>query len=259
MARRGNAKKYVRSKSAPSNKRSEYARARKQLDGSKFIVVTNTEAECLIPGEAASSTVAVCPAMNCLVRTEMFQQIQRMYDEFRIRSLRVKITAVTGAGLGSSANTCNMITAFDRNGFFMFTDPSGIYREHYVDPATYIPQVSLGTLMSYSSKQTKQLLMYQSSATSRSIAAAGGPDSFFFPTEFGKFLQANNLPVGQAKMVQDLINNGYNPSGVAPHGFMPTLLIGVDGNGATVTSNREIQFRLDWEFDVVVRGLRQQQ
>lgn len=195
--------------------------------------------------------------MTALVSTEMFQQIYRMYDEFRIRSLRVKITPTGNALSTTAANTCNIITAFDRNGLFAYGDVTSLYLEHPNAQRNGL-SIPFPTLMSYSSKQSKQLLTYQTSSVSRNLAAAGGPDSFFFPTAFGNFLKVE-LTMAQGAFWQDLVVSGYSPSGVAPHGFMPSLLIGIDGNGATAASDRIFPVRIDWEFDVVVRGLRQQQ
>ena len=44
--------------------------------------------------------------------------------------------------------------------------------------------------------------------------------------------------------------------GVAPHGFQPNLLLQLDNVAGVLNDEVNLGVRLDWEFDVVVRGLR---
>lgn len=56
------------------------------------------------------------PAMASLLRSPMFRQLLTMYDEFRIQSLRCKITPDVTT-IGSNPNVL-LHSAFDRNGVF---------------------------------------------------------------------------------------------------------------------------------------------
>lgn len=106
----------------------------------------------------------------------MGNQVCLMYDEFRIKSCRVKIYPVIGNGL--TTGLLQIHSAWDRNGSLFIQ-----YHENEADMATYgqfrEPDTSIKT---YSSLMTKPLLMYQSGSISRNLAAAGTPDNLWWPT-----------------------------------------------------------------------------
>ena len=115
-----------------------------------------------------------------LLSSPMFIQLEGMYDEFRIQSLKVKITPNT---FGISGANWMLNTAFDRNGRFCIhrglNDGGGddIYIEEKYN------------MSSYSSLITKALLQYQSGSMNRTLAAANMQDKFFFPTAYGEYLR----------------------------------------------------------------------
>lgn len=110
-----------------------------------------------------------------LLTSPMFKQLEGMYDEFRVQSLKVKITPNT---FGIAGSNWMLNTAFDRNGRFLIHRHSvGIPDDTYMEDSY--------NMSSYSSLITKALLQYQSGSMNRTLAAANMQDKFFFPTAYG--------------------------------------------------------------------------
>lgn len=102
---------------------------------------------------------------------------------------------------------------------------------------------------------TKPLLQYQAGTVQRVLAAAGVPDTLWFPTTLARAFAVeawNNENNGYAwisKMQAGFTDQMY-------HSFNPTLIIALE-SGVNVTAGpTTVPIRVDWEFDVVVRGLR---
>lgn len=144
----------------------QYRKAAKQLDGSRFVVM----AQRGVQGENITLTIPVPQqgngpnfvsdpqrfnALTTMLASEMGQQVCNMYDEFRIRSCKVKITPI----LTNAVMTGNltMHSAWDRNGSLMriaLRDEGG---------ATVYAQFNEGAhdLRTYSSLQSKHLQQFQ--------------------------------------------------------------------------------------------------
>lgn len=119
-----------------------------------------------------------------MLASEMGQQVCNMYDEFRIRSCKVKITPVLGNAVVTGNLTLN--TAWDRNG--------SLHREAFFNDgnmATYAEfNEGAHDLRTYSSLQSKHLLQFQNGSISRMISAAGMPDTLWYPTSYARSLVA---------------------------------------------------------------------
>lgn len=181
-----------------------------------------------------------------LLSSPMFKQLEGMYDEFRVQSLKVKITPNT---FGISGANWMLNTAFDRNGRFSIhrgiNDGGGddsFIEEKY-------------NMSSYSSLITKALLQYQSGSMSRTLAAANMQDKFFFPTAYGDYLRTGAAgTVEQFPDVKRYLNGLVNFTGAT--GFQPFLLMQINSNGIVYEDQKDVSITLDWEFEVYVRGLR---
>lgn len=245
MARK--ASKKGRSSSVPSRKRSEYAKANRQTDGSRFVIVTQDTISPTFSDGAVVATPGYVSAMSSLLNSDMFVKLTKMYDEFRIRSLRVKIVPqATQVGAAYAGNIA-LETAFDRNGRLAMdvgvTD--GAHPHFWLEkPAP---------LSSYSSFQSRQLLAYTNVAQMRTLAPSGATESFYLPTSYCTFL----MFVGQEGIhpnLKDVHEKGYQ-IGLVPYGFRPVLCIGASST-TPVANGLAVPVRLEWSFDISVRGLR---
>lgn len=123
-------------------------------------------------------------ALTIMLASEMGQQVCNMYDEFRIRSCKVKITPILTNAVVTGNLT--MHSAWDRNGSLMrisLADDGGaaVY-------ATF--NEGAHDLRTYSSLQSKHLLQFQNGSIARTIAAAGMPDTLWYPTAYARSLVA---------------------------------------------------------------------
>lgn len=172
-----------RSSSAPPRKRSEYAKAAKQTDGSRFVIVTQNNVEPEFPLGGKVSSTANVPALSALLSSDMFKKLVDMYDEFRIRSLRVKIVPQANQVSSTMAGNVSLETAFDRNGRLAVPlqaqGPDGDFI-YWMEGASPVA--------TYSSYQSRQLLAYTNVAQMRTLAPAGATESFYMPTSFCRFL-----------------------------------------------------------------------
>lgn len=77
------------------------------------------------------------------------------------------------------------------------------------------------------------------------------------PTAYANYLRATKA-TGYEQGTYPVAENimlGFQ-QGVAPHGFQPNLLLQLDNVAGVLNEQINLGVRLDWEFDVVVRGLR---
>lgn len=161
MARK--ASKKGRSSSVPSRKRSEYAKANRQTDGSRFVIVTQNT---ITPEFAAGATVATSgyvSAMTALMHSDMFVKLTKMYDEFRIRSLRVKIVPQASQIGAAYAGSMSLETAFDRNGRLAI--PIGVNGGNQLFWVEHPSPIT-----TYSSYQSRQLVAYSNVSQMRTLA-----------------------------------------------------------------------------------------
>ena len=243
MARKA-AKK--RSSSVPSRKRSEYAKANRQTDGSRFVIVTQ---DIIKPTFISGETVAVpesISAMFSLLGSDMFLKLMNMYDEFRIRSLRVKIIPQALSVANATAGNISLETAFDRNGKLAI--PVYVLNG---DQKFWIERSS--ALDTYSSYQARQLLAYTNVSQMRTLAPSGATESFYLPTSYCSFLAS--LKNEEPDVVLKQIYEGGYQIGLSPYGFRPVLLVGASST-SPVGANFQVPVRLEWSFDISVRGLR---
>lgn len=237
-----------RSSSAPSRKRSEYAKAAKQTDGSRFVIVTQNNVEPEFPLGGRVSSTANVPALSALLSSDMFKKLVDMYDEFRIRSLRVKIVPQANQVSSTMAGNVSLETAFDRNGRLAVPlqaqGPNGDFA-YWMEGASPVA--------TYSSYQARQLLAYTNVAQMRTLAPAGATENFYMPTSYCRFLA--DLP--DTTESYEVYAGGYQV-GLAPYGFRPILIVGATSSTPAATKV-PIPVRLEWTFDISVRGLRKAQ
>lgn len=113
----------------------------------------------------------------------MFTQVCSMYDEFRIRSMKLKVTPMQTSLLPSGQLVLN--TCWDRNGRYKqeyWMNDGG--RGYKTEDAS--PQIS-----SYSSFTSKPLLQYQSGVVYKTLSAAGFPDNLWMPCSLQQIFQNN--------------------------------------------------------------------
>lgn len=110
---------YKSKKQYAKPKRSEYAKARKQMDGSRFVIMGNLQMEINVDSGQTVGPVKPVSALYNLMQSEMFKQVCDMYDEFRIKSMKVKIMPMQTTNLPSGQLVVN--TAWDRNGMYKKT------------------------------------------------------------------------------------------------------------------------------------------
>lgn len=92
-------KTYRRSASRPrsiARSGGQYRKAAKQLDGSRFIVMAQQGGAANAMGLGIQAQNYISPPLHCnalsaFISSDMGQQICSMYDEFRIKSCKVKI------------------------------------------------------------------------------------------------------------------------------------------------------------------------
>lgn len=144
---RNSKKKY-----ASKGKRSEYAKAAKQMDGSRFVIMTQYTDNLTMAQGASCGTIIPCNALYRLTDADMFTQVCAMYDEFRIKSMKVKICPMQTTMLPSGQIQIN--TAWDRNGQYLcqYWDQAGNMGYKLEQTA---PQIT-----TYSSYSSKPLLQY---------------------------------------------------------------------------------------------------
>jgi len=110
-----------------------------------------------------------------------------MYDEFRIRSCKCKIYPSI-ANTFTTTGQFQLHTAWDRNGsvqIFYPTESDG--HESY---GRFLENTS--DIKTYSSLMTKPLLQYQAGTVQRVLAAAGVPDTLWYPTALARAFTAAN-------------------------------------------------------------------
>ena len=147
-----------------------------------------------------------------------------MYDEFRIKSMKVKIMPMQTTNLPNGQLVIN--TAWDRN---------GIYKKTYFSTAGAIGECNEGIIAgglfdinvpTYSSFQSKPLLQYQSGVMHKTIAAAGFPDNLFMPTSVSRMATSVWSGAGQYQARSNWLDDLKR--GVTTefyHSFNPTLYV----------------------------------
>jgi len=104
----------------------------------------------------------------------MFTQVCTMYDEFRIRSVKIKLAPMQATAVPSGQ--LSIATCWDRNGKYVARTWTNAGQFGYKTEQDG-PQIA-----TYSSFSNKPLLQYQSGVIHKSLAAAGFPDNLWMPT-----------------------------------------------------------------------------
>nr|WCR62279.1 MAG: capsid protein [ssDNA virus sp.]WCR62283.1 MAG: capsid protein [ssDNA virus sp.] len=203
--------------------RGEYRAALFQRDSARQILKWSHEQKITINANAKEGGTCFS-AWTALQRSGFFNNFAQMYDQIKLNGVKVKITLLSASSsIYSATNNPVFASAWDRNGL------SG--------NASFMQAPSFTVTSSYGSALTRPLTQGANFGVTRYIYAST-------MSEKSQYVATALLPGGKDDYP---ITEEWQ--------FRPVLLMAIY-SASSSTSQQELTFNVEWQFDVTFRGTR---
>lgn len=203
--------------------RGEYRAATFQRDSARQILKWSQEQKITINADAKEGGTYFA-AWSALQHSGFFSHFAQMYDQIKMNGVKVKITLLSASSsIYSATNNPVFVSAWDRNGL---SGPSGL-----------APAPSFTLTSSYGSALTRPLTQGANFGVTRYIYAST-------MSEKSQYIPTSMFPTNK----DDSTNH-------EEWQFRPILLMAIY-SASTSTSQQELTFNIEWQFDVTFRGTR---
>nr|WCR62293.1 MAG: capsid protein [ssDNA virus sp.] len=204
--------------------RGEFRAALFQRDAARQILKWSNVQTIQI-GSNAKEAATYFTAWQALRNSGFFNNFAQMYDQIKMNGVKVKITLLSASSsIYSATNNPVFVSAWDRNGVSVS------------NTSTY---PTFATTSSYGSAMTRPLTQGANFGVTRYIYAST-------MSEKSQYIPTANL----TRVPTDLDELGSDE-----YQFKPTLLMAIHSE-ATSSSQQELKFNVEWQFDVTFRGTR---
>ena len=167
-------------------------------------------------------------AWQALKNSGFFNNFAQMYDQIKLNGVKVKITLLSASSsIYSATNNPVFVSAWDRNG--LATNAGGS-----------APLPSFTMTSSYGSAMTRPLTQGANFGVTRYIYAST-------MSEKSQYVATADLAMLSGTAAEDDLADAV--------AFRPILLMAIY-SASTSTSQQELKFNVEWQFDVTFRGTR---
>lgn len=166
-------------------------------------------------------------AWRALKNSGFYSNFAEMYDQIKLNGVRVKITLLSASSsIYSATNNPVFVSAWDRNG---------------ISGNVSIAAPSFTVVSSYGSAMTRPLTQGANFGVTRYIYAST-------MSEKSQYIATADMSNAAAEADDEVTSAEQIP-------FKPILLLAIYSAGTT-SSQQELKFNVEWQFDVTFRGTR---